>query len=261
MRIRLDIRKTVEENAAAYFEKAKKARSKLKKIEEVIKKAQEELASLDEKESQEEKITQKEKKREKKWFEKFRWFISSDGFLCIGGRDATSNEMVVKKHTSPSDLVFHTDLAGSPFFVIQSEGKEIPQQSIMETAQATAAFSRAWKQGLGYLEVFYVKPEQVTKEARAGEFIGKGAFMIYGKKNILRVDLSCAVGRTEDGLWMCGPKSAVEKHCPNFFLVSVGKDRPSDAAKTLRKKLGGEIDDIIRVLPPGPVKLVQMSTK
>jgi len=29
------------------------------------------------------------KKEVKAWFEKFRWFDSSDGFLVIGGRDAT----------------------------------------------------------------------------------------------------------------------------------------------------------------------------
>ncbi|MEK6968200.1 MAG: NFACT RNA binding domain-containing protein [Nanoarchaeota archaeon] len=258
MRVKLDLRKSLEENAASYFEKAKKSKSKLNKIQQVIKKAQDELSSIDQKELIEEKSEQKEKKREKKWFEKFRWFISSDGFLCIGGRDATSNEIVVKKHTTAADIVFHTELSGSPFFVVQSEGKIIPEQTIMETSQATAAFSRAWKQGLGYLEVFHVKPEQVTKEAKSGEFIGKGAFMIYGKKNILRVDLNCAVGKTQDGLWMAGPRTAVEKHCPSFFLVTFGKDKPSDAAKTLRKKLGGEVDDIIRVLPPGSMKLVQI---
>ena len=34
---------------------------------------------------------------EKKPYMKFRWFISSDGFLCLGGRDATSNEIIIKK--------------------------------------------------------------------------------------------------------------------------------------------------------------------
>lgn len=257
MIIKLDTRKSLEENAAVYFEHAKKAKSKLQKIREVIGKAERELADLEERESIEKVKEEKEQKREKKWFEKFRWFISSDGFLCIGGRDATSNEIVVKKHTTPSDIVFHADLSGSPFFVVQSEGKPIPQQTINEAAEATGAFSRAWKQGLGYLEVFYVKPEQVSKEAKAGEYVSKGAFMVYGKKNILRVGVKCAIGRTEDGLWMCGPESAVEKHCKNYFQVTFGRDKPSDAAKTLRKKLGGDVDDIIRALPPGPVKLVQ----
>jgi len=47
----------------------------------------------------------------KEWYEKFRWFISSDDFLILGGRDATSNEIVIKKHTEKNDLVFHR-----PFF-------------------------------------------------------------------------------------------------------------------------------------------------
>ncbi len=33
----------------------------------------------------------------KKWFEKFRWFVSSDGFLVVAGKDAITNEVLVKK--------------------------------------------------------------------------------------------------------------------------------------------------------------------
>ena len=81
------------------------------------------------------KLKKREKKRKqnkpikprssKKWYEKFRWFYSSERFLCIGGRDATTNETVIKKHTGAHDLVFHTAMTGSPFFVIQSGGKKI----------------------------------------------------------------------------------------------------------------------------------------
>ncbi len=260
MIIRLDIRKSLEQNAGQFFDQAKKAKGKLAKIESVIKKAEVDLAKAELDESQEQTTTP-EKRSEKKWFEKFRWFISSDGFLCIGGRDSTSNEIVIKKHTTAADRVFHTEMAGSPFFVVQSEGREIPEQTLLEAAQACGTFSRAWKQALGYLEVYYILPEQVSKEAKSGEFIAKGAFMIYGKKTIMRVELAAAIGKTSEGLWMCGPESAISKHCSDIFLIKPGKDRPSDAAKMLRKKLGGHVDDIIRCLPPGPVRLVQKNPR
>ena len=32
-------------------------------------------------------------KLHKEWYEKFRWFYSSEGFLCIGGRDSTTNDI------------------------------------------------------------------------------------------------------------------------------------------------------------------------
>ena len=39
------------------------------------------------------------KNRKQEWYEKFHWFFSSEDFLCIGGKDATSNEIIIKKHT------------------------------------------------------------------------------------------------------------------------------------------------------------------
>jgi len=55
------------------------------------------------------------KKRKREWFEKFRWFYSSEGFLVVGGRDATTNEILIKKHTDKDDLVFHTDAINAIF--------------------------------------------------------------------------------------------------------------------------------------------------
>ena len=37
------------------------------------------------------------RKDKKEWYDKFLWFFSSEGFLCIAGRDAATNEVVVKK--------------------------------------------------------------------------------------------------------------------------------------------------------------------
>src|SRR3989338_2453213 len=150
-RIVLDLTKSIDENAAAYFEKAKKIKKKIEGAEIAL---SQNLRKLKELEAKKEKIEfqkskeEKLKERKPEWYEKFRWFISSDGFLVIGGRDATSNEIVIKKHTEANDLVFHTDLAGSPFFVIKSDGKKIPDSTIREAADATCTFSRAWKLGL-----------------------------------------------------------------------------------------------------------------
>src|SRR3989338_2090126 len=187
-RLVLDLKKSVEENASDYFEKAKKIKKKIQGAEKALLvslKKLKELETKKEKLSIEEEKNKIAKERKKEWYEKFRWFISSDGFLVIGGRDATSNEIVIKKHTDADDLVLHTDMAGSPFFVVKAEGKKIPEATIKEAADATCTFSRAWKLGLQSSEVFYVSPEQVSKKTKAGEYMGKGAFMIYGKTNYI----------------------------------------------------------------------------
>ena len=126
MKIILKLNKTVQENAAIYFEKSKKAKKKLDGALEAIERSKKNLEKEKKKYAQKkEKEDAKPVKREvkKHWYDKFRWFVSSEGFLVIGGRDATTNEIVIKKHTDKEDVVFHTDMSGSPFFVVKSNIK------------------------------------------------------------------------------------------------------------------------------------------
>ena len=191
MRIVLDLNKDINQNASKYFEKAKKLKKKIERIEQVIKEYSDKLKKLEQEEEKANLKTKqhKEPKREKKWYERFRWFISSKGFLVIAGRDATTNEIVIKKHTDKDDIVLHTDLPGSPFTVIKAEGKPIDERTIEEAAIFTASYSKAWDRALAYLDVFYVNPEQVSKKTESGEYMGKGSFMIRGRKNYISAPL------------------------------------------------------------------------
>lgn len=249
MQIRLNVTKTVEQNAALYYERAKKAR---KKSEGAKKALAENIARLErlKKEAPKEEVNQKFPEGKREWYEKFHWFISSDGFLCIGGRDATTNEIIIKKHTEKHDLVFHTEIAGSPFFVIKTHGRVPGQATIEEAAQATASYSRAWRLGLVVVEVYYITPEQVSKEAKPGEYLAKGAFMIYGKKTYLRPKIELAVG-IKEGKIIGGAVNAVKANTEKFVLIEQGKDKASDAAKQIQKRIGGELDGIIAALPAG----------
>ena len=173
----------------------------------------------------------------------------------IGGRDATSNEIVIKKHTDADDLVLHTDMAGSPFFVIKSEGRKITETALNEAADAACSFSRAWKMGLQTQSVFYVKPEQVSKTPNPGEYLGRGAFVIRGKTSYIENRINCAIGMTEEGAIMAGPAEAVKKHCKKYVQIEQGDEKTSKTAKQIQHKIGGELDDIIRAMPTGGVKI------
>ncbi len=258
MQIEIYLNQSLEQNAGRYFDLAKKARKKLQGAKEAIGKTKLELQKIL---SQEQEFIQKEEKRKalaperkREWYEKFHWFISSEGYLCIGGKDATSNEMVIKKHLDKEDLVFHTEMAGSPFFIIKN-GQTVSEISLQETAQATAVYSRAWKLGYTQVEVFYVKPEQVSKEARAGEYLTKGSFMIYGKKTSLFPKLSYALGVLEEtGQIVAGPESAVAKKSKNYLIIipTGGNEKKSDIAKKIKNKLKSEqLDEIMKFLPTG----------
>ncbi len=256
-RLTLDLTKTVEQNAAAYFEKAKKIKKKIIGAEKALQDSLRQIKDLEAKKEKELKKNE-EKRRipaKKEWYEKFRWFFSSEGLLVIGGRDATTNEVVIKKYTSPDDIVFHTDMAGSPFFIVKSGGKQIGEKTIHEVADATCTFSRAWKLGLQTTPAFYVKPEQVSKKAQSGEYMGKGAFMVYGKTNYADNKINLAIGMTKDSKIMAGPAEAVKAHCAKFVELAQGNEKASAMAKTIRHKIGGEIDDIIRALPSGEFRI------
>ncbi|MBI4144697.1 DUF814 domain-containing protein [Candidatus Woesearchaeota archaeon] len=259
MRIVLDLRKTVEQNAATYFDRAKKLKAKAKGARAAVMRFQAQLAELE----RHKPATTQAKRLEviehapKQWYEKFRWFLSSEGYLCVGGRDAATNEMLVKKHTDGHDIVCHTEAPGSPFFIIKTEGTNPGAITLDEARQACASYSKGWKLGVSAMDSYCVKPDQVTKEAQAGEYLSKGAFMVRGKRDAKSVQLKLAIGLLPDDRVMAGPESAVKKHCRKTMLIAQGADKPSDAAKKIQKYLGaGDLDAIIRALPPGDVKVI-----
>ncbi len=247
MQIEFDLNKSVDENAGKYYDLAKKAKKKVEGAKEALVVSRKKLKDLEGKEEQfwiEEKKKEAKKARKKEWYEKFHWFISSEGFLCFGGKDATTNDIVIKKHLEKNDLVFHTEAPGSPFFIIR-DGQDCSEITLKECAQATACYSKAWKLGHSSEEVFYVKPEQVSKEAEPGEFVAKGAFMVRGERTFLRPRLEYSFGLVEDEI-VAAPKVNSKK----VIIVVPGREKKSSLAKKIKGKLkGGDIDDIVRFLP------------
>lgn len=258
MKVELDLSKSIEKNAEFYYERAKKAKRKIVGAEAALKKTIEKLEKL---KNEEPEIKQLKKVVQKKkyWYEKFRWFISSEGFLCVGGRDATTNDILVKKYLDKNDLVFHTELPGSPFFVIKSEGKNPGDATINEVAQATASFSRAWRNKLATSDVYCFSPDQIKKEFG----LPKGSFMVYGKRNYFKPIVELAIGITSDGTVMCGPRNAIRKNCTIDILLRPGNTKKSDIAKEVRKKFEHEttfkveLNDVMHALPPGDCSIAK----
>mgnify|MGYP006278636655 CR=1 FL=1 len=184
----LDTNKTIGENATMIYSRGKKSKQKIKGAKEAIEKTKTKIDKLkEERESADEKIDFLVKKPEKKWYEKYRWFKSSDGFLVVGGRDASSNEAIFRKYIEPNDVVLHTNFPGSPLVVIKnSENQSIPENTLQEASIFVVSYSQAWKENWGLADVFYVNPDQVSKNPPSGEYLPKGSFMIEGKKSFIR---------------------------------------------------------------------------
>uniref|UniRef100_A0A7J2THT7 Fibronectin-binding domain-containing protein n=1 Tax=Archaeoglobus fulgidus TaxID=2234 RepID=A0A7J2THT7_ARCFL len=260
----ISLEKSVHGNAEIYYEKAKKMREKIEGLKIAIQKTLEEL----EKEKQKQKISFRVS-RKREWFEEYRWFITSDGFLAIGGRNAKMNMEIVSKHLESKDLFFHTQSPGAPAVVLKL-GQEAPESSLLEAAEFAAIYSSLWKEGKHSGEVYYVKPEQVLRSAKAGEYLPKGSFYIVGERNYITVELRCAIGvELEKMRVIGGPVSAVKKWADYYVELEIGdmkqEELSLEIAKILAEKAGDNAyivkaiarpDEIAKFLPPGKSRIV-----
>jgi predicted ribosome quality control (RQC) complex YloA/Tae2 family protein len=217
----------------------------------------------------------------KEWYEKYRWFLSTDDVLAIGGRDSSSNSVLIRRHLTENDYVFHAEVNGSPFFILKNANNKTSadlSQSIIETAQATVSFSRSWKDNLSSADAYWVYPTQVKKGAPTGQFLPKGAFIIEGKRNFVKnLEIKLAIGLSfiEDRpLFIVGPFSAILKRSiylrnmmpSGFDVVKASKKIKSDFVDYSIKNEFPErlinhlkhlsIDEIVRILPVGQFKLL-----
>ncbi len=255
MKVVLDLRKSVPENAAAHYERAKKLRGKFAGMGKAIRDTKARLAAPMEADT----APPLKKRRERRWYEKYRWFRSSLGHLVIGGRDASTNDTLVKKHLEPGDIVFHANVHGAPFFAVKNPGGgEIPESVRSEAAEAAASYSKAWSHGAGSADVYYVGPEQVSKTPPAGEYLPHGAFMVYGEKTWVKgVPLQVAVGVNDEGV-IGGAVDAVKAHSTRHVVVGVGDTPQGALAREVSRALGvQDPDEVQRFLPPGGGRLLK----
>ena len=212
--------------------------------------------------------TKKLAKRKQEWYEKFRWFFTSEGKLALGGRDAHSNGLLVRRHLQDEDVVYHADLFGSPFFVLKG-GKSQSERETLEMAQATVAFSSAWKTGLAAADAYWVNPDQVSSAAPSGEYLPRGSFAIKGRKNFVTKNMvEVAVGVDRNGRLVSGPESALMSNAVSYLVLRPHREKGSETAKRVlvelkpaSKALGLDltVDDVLRALPAGGGKVARKS--
>ena len=259
--VNIDPKLTIPENAENYYEKAKKAKRKTKGAQIAIENTKKQLEDIKAKKDiamENIAVPKKRVKKNLKWYEKLRWFLSSDGHLVIGGRDANSNESVVKKYLEPNDIYLHADIHGASSTAIKLNGDELNDTLLKESGEFAASFSSAWSMGFTSQDVFWVNPDQVTKTPESGEFLAKGSFVIRGHRNYIRgarVKLAIGIVDYEGKRIMAGPIESLEKHCDNYVVIKPGFTKKEAIAKKIIHKINEDdlltLDDIIRVLPSG----------
>ncbi|KAK7756631.1 hypothetical protein SLS62_001468 [Diatrype stigma] len=126
--------------------------------------------------------------RKQMWFEKFTWFISSDGYLVLGGKDASQNEMLYRRYLRKGDIYVHADLHGAPSVIIKNNPSTpdapIPPSTLSQAGSLAVCASSAWD-SKAMMAAWWVNADQVSKAAPTGEYLPTGSFMVRDKKNFL----------------------------------------------------------------------------
>ena len=197
-------------------------------------------------------------KAENQWYSKFRHFITSNGRLTIIGKDVNQNESLIEKHVEKNDLIGHADVFGSPFGVIKAdENNEINRKDMEEAAVMIASYSSAWRAGAANLDVYFVKPEQVTKTPPSGEYLKKGAFYIDGKRDYVKsaqLGIYISVEIREE---VADLKVAPYEPGTTFFLIKPGNKKREEIIRKINRALSQKYsiqineDYIDRLIPQG----------
>ena len=240
--INIDITQNLNYNLAILYQKAKR----LKKIDT-------------------EAITSKTKmirrikvKNETQWYAKFRHFVTSDGSLVVIGKDMNQNESIVEKHMEKDDIIGHADVFGSPFGVIKpKEGKNVSKKDLEETAVMIASYSSAWRVGATNLDVYFIKPEQVTKTPPSGESLKKGAFYIEGKREYVKNAQLGIYISIEVNDELADLKVTPYEPGSTFFLIKPGSKKRDEVIRKINRAIAQKYsvqvneDYIDRLLPQG----------
>ncbi len=269
--VQIDPKIGIPESTEKYYNKGKKAKRKIDGVNIAIENTKNEIKKLENKkelaiDELKEKQQHKEK-RELKWYEKLRWFISRDGYLVIGGRDANSNEKVVKHYSKNNDIYFHCDIHGAPSTIVQNTGDdEIPETTLYDAACFASSFSSAWTEGFSSYDAYWVNMDQVSKTPQSGEFLKKGSFVIRGRKNFIRnVPVLVGLGIVDydnDKRIMSGPVECVKRMTDKFVVIKPGFTKKERISKEILHIIDPDknfsIDDIVRSLPSGKCDIMDI---
>jgi len=268
LEVLLDLRRTVRENASAGFSASKEAGEKARRTLELLDEVKSKMQKLESTGPERPQLTPSARarpRRKPEWFERFRWFLSSDGNIVVAGRDATSNDRLVKRHLKDGDAYSHADLHGAPSVVVKgTEGRAegeagIPERTLKEACQFALICSKAWAAGLASGSAYWAKPDQVSKTPESGEYLPKGAFMVRGRKNFYHdLEMRLAIGRVERGgqvILMGGPVSALSSRTGEFVVLEPGEDDHRTMARKVSERLGCTAEEVAPLLPPGRSRL------
>jgi predicted ribosome quality control (RQC) complex YloA/Tae2 family protein len=270
VKVTVDVRLTIQENAEIQYTAAKKAKSRQDGATSALVEAKKRLKAAKDKGLDGYGAAPKANDGPQRhfWFEPYRWTVTPSGFLCVGGRNASQNDQVVKKYLREGDRYVHAQIHGAPSIVVRSAdgANRVPEEEdLLIAGQFASCASRGWRQ-FGQGSAYWVTPQQVNKTPRSGEFVPKGAWIIHGKRNIMdKLPMEWGVAvltfnnagmPTPDGLVkkiVGGPIQGLSAFTDRVWKLVPGDIDANEAARIIAEGFDVTMEEAHHVLPSGPV--------
>ncbi len=241
--IELDFTLALVESANLFYEKSKKARRKIPGANDAIarsKKLIDDVASTQEEIVEKVESTPLIIKRNKRWYEKFHWFLRGN-HLIIGGKDANSNEKILKTYLDDNDYFFHADVHGAPYVVAKDGLSNLSEEDFQEIAVFALSYSSLWKANKLVGDVYRVLPDQVSLTPPSGQFLAKGSVMIYGTKHYFKnIEINHAVGLVifeNYAQIIGGPVNSIDQRTKMYVEIKPGDVPKGKIANQIKAKL------------------------
>lgn len=258
--VTLDWTKGIDANASDLYQKGKDVGEKATRAEDALKQSRDELARLQKGIDKERALAAERAQPTKQfWFERYKWFVTTGGRLVIAGRDAHSNDNIVKKHLKDGDLYAHADVHGAPSVIVK-DGAKASEVELRQACLFALAQSKAWVAALSEGGAFWVYPDQVSKTPNPGEFVPRGAFIVRGKRNYeYHLPMELAIGEVEhEGARkiMCGPTECF-RDCTKYIVVRPGKPKSGRRTNEIAKMFEVPEEEVSRIVPPGDLEVIR----
>ncbi|KPI34449.1 Ribosome quality control complex subunit 2, partial [Cyphellophora attinorum] len=179
------------------------------------------------------------------WFEKFLWFISSEGYLCLSGKDAPQSEILYRRYCKKGDVYVHADLTGASPVIVKNNpdtpDAPIPPGTLSQAGAFCVCGSNAWD-SKAVMSAWWVLVDQTSRVHEAtGELVTGGGVSVKGKKNWLppsQLLLGFAVGwlvseesRGNHGKLRVGAVDGTAAAAQAVESMSLDETAPNEAAE------------------------------
>ncbi|MCL2785658.1 MAG: NFACT family protein [Methanomassiliicoccaceae archaeon] len=259
LKVTLDYTKGIDANASDIYQRSKDVNEKANRASVALKESEEQLERKVKGFAKAKALAATRAQPTKQfWFERYKWFVTSGGMLVLSGRDAHTNDQVVKKHMKEKDVYVHADVHGAPSVIIKN-GAAAKEDDLREACMFAVTQSKAWMSSIPEGSAFWAYPDQVSKTPQAGEFLPRGAFVIRGKRNYeYHLPMRLAIGEItyeNTRKVMCGPVEAVSRSSQRYVIITPTKVKARRNAE-LAKLFNVPEEEISRIIPPGDIEIV-----